>query len=84
MEYLKVKLEPVPALRPARPKADTENPAEVPEVEDQLDSFQVGEMIGSLYRPNFETTLYPYPPTHIKKMKEIKKLYLVHLPENSI
>ncbi|KAJ3370738.1 hypothetical protein HDU91_005904 [Kappamyces sp. JEL0680] len=45
--------------------------------------FEIGELLGTLYRPNFEPHLYPYLPAHIKRAKEIKKIYHVHLPEES-
>lgn len=32
-------------------------------------------------RPNFENFLYPYCPPHIERPKEVRSLYLVHLPE---
>ncbi|KAJ6764390.1 PRE-MRNA CLEAVAGE FACTOR IM 25KD SUBUNIT [Salix koriyanagi] len=43
--------------------------------------WQIGECVAILWRPNFETTMYPYCPPHITKPKECKKLFLVHLSE---
>lgn len=43
--------------------------------------WQVGECVGAFWRPAFDFNLYPYCPAHITKPKEIKKLYLVPLPE---
>lgn len=45
--------------------------------------WQVADCLASFYRPNFETLLYPYCPTHIERPKEIKKLFLVNLPERA-
>ena len=42
---------------------------------------QVGECVGAYWRPGFDFNLYPYCPAHISKPKEVKKLYLVPLPE---
>lgn len=33
------------------------------------------------YRPNFEALMYPYCPAHIARPKEVKRLFLVALPE---
>lgn len=44
-------------------------------------SWEVGDLLASYWRPNFETMFYPYVPPHITKPKECKKLYLVPLPE---
>lgn len=43
--------------------------------------WRVGEILGTYYRPNFENILYPYCPPHISRPKEIRRLFLVHLPE---
>ncbi|ORX80343.1 cleavage and polyadenylation specific factor 5 [Anaeromyces robustus] len=43
--------------------------------------WEVGELLSKWYRPNFENFMYPYTPAHITKPKEIKKIFLVHLPE---
>ena len=37
--------------------------------------------MGQFWRPGFDFSLYPYQPAHITKPKEIKKLFLVPLPE---
>jgi cleavage and polyadenylation specificity factor subunit 5 len=44
-------------------------------------NWEVSEMLGIWWRPNFETLQYPYVPPHITKPKECKKLFLVPLPE---
>ncbi|KAF3652242.1 Cleavage and polyadenylation specificity factor subunit 5 [Capsicum annuum] len=43
--------------------------------------LKIGECVATWWRPNFETSMYPYCPPHITKPKECKKLYLVHLSE---
>lgn len=45
--------------------------------------WQVADCLGTFYRPNFETQIYPYCPTHIERPKETKKLFLVNLPEKA-
>jgi len=37
--------------------------------------------VGQFWRPGFDFSLFPYQPAHITKPKEIKKLFLVPLPE---
>lgn len=51
--------------------------------EDMHIKWQIADCLASFYRPNFETLLYPYCPTHIERPKEIKKLFLVNLPERA-
>ena len=44
--------------------------------------WEIGDCVGCFYRPNFENLMYPYLPPHITKPKEIKTLYMVHLPSS--
>ncbi|KAI8818532.1 cleavage and polyadenylation specific factor 5 [Fimicolochytrium jonesii] len=53
--------------------------ADVPTVD-----WEVGELLAVWWRPNFETFMYPYIPAHITKPKEMKKVYLVHLPDKKL
>ncbi|KAI9101305.1 Cleavage/polyadenylation specificity factor subunit 5 [Phlyctochytrium arcticum] len=46
--------------------------------------WEVGELLAVWWRPNFETFMYPYIPAHITKPKEMKKVYLVHLPDKKL
>jgi hypothetical protein len=39
--------------------------------------------VGCWSRPNFDTVFYPYNPPHITRPKEVKKLFMVQLPENT-
>ena len=43
--------------------------------------LQIGECVGTLWRPNFDANLYPYLPAHITKPKEVKRLHIIPLPE---
>eukprot|EP00252_Welwitschia_mirabilis_P013192 TRINITY_DN29110_c0_g1_i1.p1 TRINITY_DN29110_c0_g1~~TRINITY_DN29110_c0_g1_i1.p1 ORF type:complete len:202 (+),score=29.64 TRINITY_DN29110_c0_g1_i1:535-1140(+) len=43
--------------------------------------WEIGECAATWWRPNFETTMYPYCPPHITKPKECRKLFVVPLPE---
>jgi cleavage and polyadenylation specificity factor subunit 5 len=45
------------------------------------DDWEVGELLSIWHRPNFENFMYPYIPAHITRPKEIKKIFLIHLPE---
>eukprot|EP01025_Chloroclados_australasicus_P045105 TRINITY_DN4919_c1_g1_i1.p1 TRINITY_DN4919_c1_g1~~TRINITY_DN4919_c1_g1_i1.p1 ORF type:complete len:274 (-),score=26.30 TRINITY_DN4919_c1_g1_i1:285-1016(-) len=44
--------------------------------------WQVGQCIGVYYRPNFDTIMYPYCPPHITRPKEVKKVFVIPLPES--
>lgn len=52
-----------------------------PEAENLKPDWQIAELLGTYYRPNFENILYPYCPPHISRPKEIRHIYLVNLPE---
>mmetsp|Transcript_6341 Transcript_6341/g.18223 ORF Transcript_6341/g.18223 Transcript_6341/m.18223 type:complete len:261 (-) Transcript_6341:574-1356(-) len=65
MECLKRKL--VKQLAPAEP---TLKP-----------NWRVGECVAQFWRPNFDGQLYPYLPPHVTRPKEVKKLFVVPLPE---
>lgn len=41
-------------------------------------------MLSPRWRPNHETFLYPFLPAHVSRPKELKKLYLIHLPPNKV
>lgn len=43
--------------------------------------MQVGECVGTYWRPSFDANMYPYLPAHITKPKEVKRLFIVPLPE---
>ncbi|KAG2449339.1 hypothetical protein HYH02_005494 [Chlamydomonas schloesseri] len=47
-------------------------------------SWDVGEVVGVFYRPNFDTVFYPYVPPHITRPKESRKLFVVQLPERAV
>lgn len=46
-----------------------------------LSWLQIGECVGTFWRPNFDVNMYPYLPAHITKPKEVKRLYIIPLPE---
>ncbi|CAL4067537.1 unnamed protein product, partial [Meganyctiphanes norvegica] len=46
--------------------------------------WEVEDIIGNWWRPNFEPPQYPYIPSHITKPKEHKKLYLIQLAEKAL
>ncbi|KAI0224289.1 hypothetical protein L0F63_007388 [Massospora cicadina] len=50
----------------------------------QAKDWVIGECVSTYYRPNFENFMYPYCPPHISRPKEIKKTYMVHLPDKKI
>lgn len=43
--------------------------------------WEIGECVGTFWRPNFDANIFPYLPAHITKPKEIKRLYVIPLPE---
>ncbi|PVV00828.1 hypothetical protein BB560_004774 [Smittium megazygosporum] len=43
--------------------------------------WQIGEQVATWYRPHFEQYMYPYLPAHISSPKEIRKFFVVQLPE---
>ena len=42
--------------------------------------WDVGEFLGALWRPSFDSQLYPYLPPHVTRPAEVRKLYVVTLP----
>ncbi|KAI9328665.1 nucleotide hydrolase-domain-containing protein [Zopfochytrium polystomum] len=46
--------------------------------------WEIGELLAVWWRPNFESHMYPYTPPHITKPKELKKVFLVHLPDKKL
>jgi cleavage and polyadenylation specificity factor subunit 5 len=45
--------------------------------------WEIGDAVGVWWRPNFETSLYPYLPAHVTRPKEAKKMYMIPLPQKS-
>lgn len=43
--------------------------------------WEVGELVCQYWRPNFDQQMYPYCPPHITKPKEVRKMFLVIMPE---
>lgn len=54
-----------------------------PQSEDDLE-WDVGDCVAQWWRPNHETFLYPFLPAHVSRPKELKKLYLIHLPAKKL
>lgn len=52
-----------------------------PETENLLPDWRIGECIGAFFRPNFDSSYYPYCPPHIARPKELRRIFIVHLPE---
>ncbi len=46
--------------------------------------WDIGECSTTHWRPNFDTMFYPYLPPHITRPKEIRKLFMVPLPEKAM
>lgn len=46
--------------------------------------WEIGDAVGVWWRPNFETSLYPYLPAHVTRPKEAKKMYMIPLPQKSM
>jgi len=54
-----------------------------PEAENMKPDWHIGDCVGTFYRPNFDTLVYPYCPAHIERPKEIKRQFVVNLPEKA-
>ncbi|RHN73579.1 putative NUDIX hydrolase domain, cleavage/polyadenylation specificity factor subunit 5 [Medicago truncatula] len=50
--------------------------------DENLAEWEVGECLGMWWRPDFETSMYPFLPPNVKHPKECTKLFLVRLPES--
>ena len=46
--------------------------------------WDVGECVGTSWRPNFDTISYPYLPPHVTRPKECKKMFVVPLPDRAL
>lgn len=44
-------------------------------------SWQVGEQLASWFRPQYDSRVYPYCPAHITRAKEVRKIFIVPLPD---
>ena len=44
-------------------------------------AWEVGQQLGTLWRPNADSQLYPYLPSWCTRPKEVRKLYAILLPE---
>ena len=42
-----------------------------------------GPCVATYWRPGFDNMLYPYKPAHIERPKEVRKLYVIQMPEKS-
>jgi hypothetical protein len=54
-----------------------------PEAENMRPDWQVGELLATFYRPNFDNAMYPYCPPHVARPKEVRSLFAVRLPERA-
>lgn len=45
--------------------------------------WEISDCVGQWWRPNFENSLYPYIPVHVTRPKELKKQFLIRLPQSS-
>lgn len=51
---------------------------------DNPKSYEISELLGCWYRPQFTEQMLPYCPVHITTPKEIERWYLVLLPEKGM
>jgi len=51
---------------------------------DSTINWQVGELVSTWWRPNFETVMYPYIPPQVATPKECRKIFLTQLPPTGI
>ncbi|RYR56292.1 hypothetical protein Ahy_A05g022032 [Arachis hypogaea] len=52
-----------------------------PRLQNLVPNWEIGECVARWWRPNFENFMYPHCPAHIKKPKECRVLYMVHLSD---
>ena len=52
-----------------------------PEADHLKPEWRIGDVLGTYYRPNYDNIMYPYCPPHIARPKELRRLFLIHLPE---
>ncbi|ORY35677.1 Cleavage/polyadenylation specificity factor subunit 5 [Naematelia encephala] len=63
----------------------TQQPENGPNVySSEATDWKIHDCLSIWWRPNFDVFLYPYLPRHVTRPKEVKKLYLVELPEHKI
>jgi len=55
-----------------------------PTQEEYQPKWQVTDLLSTWWRPNFETVMFPYMPPHMTKPKEVRKQFLVPLPEKCV
>ncbi|XP_015967477.1 pre-mRNA cleavage factor Im 25 kDa subunit 2-like [Arachis duranensis] len=53
-----------------------------PRLQNLVPNWKIGECVARWWRPNFEKFMYPHCPAHIKKPKECRVLYMVHLSDS--
>jgi len=53
------------------------------EADDFVPDWEIGDLLATWWRPNFDPLQYPYLPPHVSKPKECRRMYLVYLPEKS-
>ncbi|KAJ3283420.1 cleavage and polyadenylation specific factor 5 [Rhizoclosmatium globosum] len=46
--------------------------------------WDVAELLGTWWRPHFDSYMYPYIPPHITKPKEEKRIYVIQLPDKHL
>lgn len=46
-------------------------------------SWDIGDCLSTWYRPGVDTVFYPYVPPHVSKAREVRKTYVVALPDRA-
>lgn len=46
----------------------------------QQAGIRVGEVLAVWCRPSFDRAMYPYTPAHVSEPKELRNIFLVHMP----
>jgi len=46
--------------------------------------WDIGDCLGTSWRPNFDTISYPYLPPHVTRPKECRKMFVVPLPDRAL
>lgn len=74
-----------PVITPATrmPQASKLNPPPESPIAGPAWSVNGSTKLGTWWRPNFESPLFPFKPAHVTEPKESRSVYLVSMPEEA-
>lgn len=68
-------------LMPSQPPSNVEGGQEQLEEQQQY-KFEIAELIGVWWRPDFDENMFPYLPSHVTNPKERREIYFIPLPQH--